>query len=765
MMSWQLCTVVVVMVATTQQVRAQATDPHTTAPAHTDASRVIEGVQVIGRHTSRGAHTVVSAEAFDKTVPGTSVLKILQQIPGVAFLSDDAQGVDTGGIQIFMHGFAQNQLGFTLDGIPLGEPVYRNYNGLNTVEAISSENVGHMNVTQGAGALSMPSTNSLGGGLEVTSSDPKDRKGGVISQTFGSNSTFHTFIRLDSGKLNASGTKFFVSYMRNDTQKWKGYGNQFLQQVNAKLVQPIGQSSSVSVFYDYSDLAQFNYQDISLNYLHTLGSGVDNTYPDYRTAYLAAEGIFTHGETRTNDPLDVSYYAATTSTVDQLGGLNLHLQLTPALRWDSVIYGHGQQAATVFTTPYLASPNGAPLSDIVKRPTIQRFGFTSALTYDIGRHSVHSGIWFENNHYNSPMFGYQDPLLSCNCSPDPLRTHTSPFAELWGQVYNTNTFQAFAEDTWRPIRGLSVQAGFKALLSTTRVSETANDVAYTGVDKITGGVGLTTYSPFLPHISADYTFLTHHEVYVDIARNMRAYPESGYALAASPFAVSQAAFDSSVSHLKPETDWVYNIGYRYTASRVTSSVNLYHADFSNRLQGIYGGSVIDPTLQVVNVGGVRMDGVDGDLMIVPVKNLRIFNSVSYNHATYRNNLVNEGQTYDLRGKKVVDYPSFMYKGSVDYSIRKLDTHFDVMYMGRRPFSYTNDTSVPGYWLASVGANYTIGKVGFMQSLVIGFNVSNLFNTTYVSVMGGEGGNALQGDYPSLLIGAPRQYFGSLKATF
>jgi len=736
-----------------------------TSPVASDTAPLIEGIRVIGRHTSHGARTVVSAEAFDKAIPGTSVLKILQQIPGVAFVSDDPQGLDTGGLQIFMHGFSQNQLGFTLDGIPLGEPVYRNYNGLNTVEAISSENVGHMNVTQGAGALSMPSTNSLGGGLEVTSSDPKDKKGGVISQTFGSNSTFHTFIRLDSGKLNASGTKFFVSYMRNDTNKWKGYGDQFMQQVNAKLVQPVGESSSVSVFYDYSDLQQFNYQDLSLNYLHTLGKNVDNTYPDYRTAYLAAQGTFTHGETLTNDPLDVSYYAATTSTVDQLGGLNLKFQLSKRLRWESVIYGHGQQAATVFTTPYLASPNGAPLSDIVKRPTIQRFGFTSALTYDIGKHSIHSGIWYENNKYNSPMFGYQDPLLSCNCSPDPLRAHTDPFVQLWGQIYNTNTFQGFIEDTWRPIRNLSLHAGFKTLLSTTRVSQTANDQAYTGVANIAGGVGLTSYSPFLPHISADYTFLKHHEVYVDIARNMRAYPESGYALAASPFAVSQAAFDASVAHLKPETDWVYNLGYRYTSPRVTGSLNLYHADFANRLQGIYGGSVIDPTLQVVNVGSVRMDGLDADFMFVPVRNMRIFNSISYNHGTYQNNLVSEGETYALKGKKVVDYPSFMYKGNVDYSFGKLDTHFDVMYMGRRPFSYTNDTSVPGYWLASAGANYTIGKVGFMQTLVVSFNVSNLFNTVYVAEMGGEGGNALQGDYPSLLIGAPRQFFGSLKATF
>ncbi|GBQ23776.1 TonB-dependent receptor [Gluconacetobacter sacchari DSM 12717] len=736
-----------------------------TAAAPGSAAPMIEGIMVSGRHSSRGAHTVLSSSAFDKAVPGTSVLKILQQIPGVAFVSDDPQGLDTGGMQIFMHGFSQNQLGFTLDGIPLGEPVYRNYNGLNTVEAISSENVDHMNVTQGAGDLSMPSTNSLGGGLEIYSSNPKDKLGGLVSQTFGSNATYHTFVRIDSGKLTPSGTKFFVSYMRNDTDKWKGYGDQFMQQVNAKLVQPIGNSSSISVFYDYSDLSQYNYQDISLNFLNTLGQRVDNYYPNYKAAYLAAQGIFTHGENLTNDPLDVSFYSAVTQTVDQLGAINAKFQLTDNLHWDSVVYGHGEKAATLFTTPYLSSPNGAPLSDIIKRPTIQRFGFTSALTYEIAKNTIHSGIWFENNKYVSNMYAYQDPLLSCNCTPDPMRNQSNPFEEPWGQTYNTDTFQFFLEDTWRPIHNLTLHAGFKSLLSTTHVSATANDPSYTGTDQIAGGVGLTSAAAFLPHISADYVFLHNHEVYFDIANNMRAYPQSGFHLAASPFAVSQAAFDASAPHLHPETDWAYNIGYRYTSPHVIGSINLYHADFANRLQGIYSGSLVDPQLTVLNVGSVTMNGLDADLTIIPVKNLRIFNSVSFNKGTYQSNLTTDGVTYDLKGKKVIDYPSFMYKSSVDYTFRKLDAHFDVMYMGRRPFSYTNDVYVPGYWLASVGANYNFGKVGFAQNLTLSFNVTNLFNQVYVSEMGGEAGNAFQGDYESLLMGAPRQYFGTLKAAF
>ncbi|MDT8870301.1 hypothetical protein RAA17_01535 [Komagataeibacter rhaeticus] len=75
--------------------------------------------------------------------------------------------------------------------------------------------------------MDMPSTNVLGGAIRITSSDPKDKFGGTVAGTGGSNSTTHAYIRLDSGKLNSTGTKFYVSYMRNDTKLWKGTATSF----------------------------------------------------------------------------------------------------------------------------------------------------------------------------------------------------------------------------------------------------------------------------------------------------------------------------------------------------------------------------------------------------------------------------------------------------------------------------------------------------------------------------------------------------------
>ncbi|MFT9149864.1 MAG: TonB-dependent receptor plug domain-containing protein, partial [Acetobacter sp.] len=169
------------------------------APAALTSHRT-EEVGVVG-HPYRAQTVTVGAAQLQRAIPGTNPMKVLGNMPGVMFQSNDPQGLDTWSAQIMMHGFQQQEIGMTLDGIPLGEMTYRNYNGLNPLQAISSENVGSMDVSRSAGAETVAATNNLGGSIEYVSSDPKDKMGGQIGQSFGSNQNFHTFIRFDSGKL------------------------------------------------------------------------------------------------------------------------------------------------------------------------------------------------------------------------------------------------------------------------------------------------------------------------------------------------------------------------------------------------------------------------------------------------------------------------------------------------------------------------------------------------------------------------------------
>ncbi|MFT9147487.1 MAG: TonB-dependent receptor [Acetobacter sp.] len=758
------------------------------APAALTSHRT-EEVGVVG-HPYRAQTVTVGAAQLQRAIPGTNPMKVLGNMPGVMFQSNDPQGLDTWSAQIMMHGFQQQEIGMTLDGIPLGEMTYRNYNGLNPLQAISSENVGSMDVSRSAGAETVAATNNLGGSIEYVSSDPKDKMGGQIGQSFGSNQNFHTFIRFDSGKLNASGTKFYVSYMRNDSQMWKGYGDQFLQQVNAKFVQPIGERSKISAFFDWSDLHQITYMDYSFEMMDKIGTRQGYYYNGqlsaYETAYKAAlatqglpGGSYPSYMSGLSDKSDAAYYSGATNNVDLLGGLKADLQMTDHLKWTTTVYGHNQQNQTTWVTPYFGSPNGSPMSNLVKEPEIRRFGILSAMHYNIKHNEFGLGVWYENNHYKSAMNQYEEPALDANgqlTSPlvYDLNHFSNPFAQVFNQDYNTNTFTAFVNDTFHPVRNLDLHFGFKSVLNTTRVGNGyLNQEYYGNPGPITSGVGLTTAKPFLPHIGIAYRFLPGHEIFIDISENVHVYPQSGYKLSTSPFSVLQSAFDST--HVRPETAWTYAIGYRFNNRMISASVYAYRTNFNNRLQQITSGSVINPVSAVANVGGVTMNGVDAGLTIRPIRGLELYNSVSYDHATYDQDVSSGGETYAIKGQQVVNYPRFMYKARLSYTYHNATAWIDGSYMSARNFSYMGDYKAPGYWLSNLGAEYKLGNMGqyihgagFVQNLVFGFTVANLTNQTYISTMG-EGGNPIGGasaySYQSFLIGAPRQYFGSVRAEF
>lgn len=739
-----------------------------------------EDIAISAQRRAHGTMISVGSAAIARAVPGTNPLKVLAQQPGVMFQADDPQGVDTWSTQIYMHGFLQNQISTTLDDIPLGELAYRNYNGLNPIQAISSENVGRLDVSTGAGAESVASTNNLGGSIEYHSSDPKKRAGGTVAQTFGSNALFHTFVRLDSGELNRTGTKFYVSYMRNDTDKWKAGGNQFFQQVNAKFVQPIRDDSKISAFFDFSQYAQFNYQDYSLDIWKNGGNYIDNYYNGKASGYIAAieaaRGNYPSRLNGISDKADAAYYDSTSASTDFFGGLTGDFRLTDRVRWKTTFYGHGEHQHNDWTNPFYPSPSGAPMFEQVKEPSIRRFGALSSVQYEVAHNHIEGGVWYENNQFNSTMFGYSQPnvvdgvILGRPINPLGNFSNKTPFMQLFGQITNTNTFTAFVQDTYNPLPNVALHFGFKSLLNTSRAGDGYYNTAYYGPGASAAGT-LTTARAFLPHISGDWHFLKHHELYFDVAENVHAYPQGQFKTVSSPFAVTQAAFDYARPSLKPESDWAYAVGYRYSDHFMDATLHAYHTNFFNRLQQITSGNIVNPISTVLNVGNITMNGVDAGLTMRLARGLSLYNSISWNHATYDDNVTAQGITYYTKGSQVVAYPRLMYKSSLSYAYRGFDASIDASYMSQRNLSYTGDAKVPSYWLANFRMGYKFGNMGkyahslgFVQNLQLDFNIYNLTNQFYVATMG-ENGFPLSGDYQSFLLGAPRQFFGSIRAEF
>ncbi|WP_156474062.1 TonB-dependent receptor plug domain-containing protein, partial [Gluconobacter thailandicus] len=231
----------------------------------------------VSRVRSHGPEVAVTRKVMDRFVEGTNPMQILAMTtPGANFTSTDAFGLDTYGNTFYVRGFTQMQIGATLDGIPLGTQGFANNNGVSITQAMIQDDVAGMTMSQGAGALDSFSAQNLGGAMTYMSSDPKDKAGGKISQTFGSYNAYRTYARVDSGILNPTGTKFYASFARTDTDLWKGAGGQSELQADAKIVQPVGQNGKITGFFGYGNFQQMNYLTLTKNMWRQMGR--DTTY-------------------------------------------------------------------------------------------------------------------------------------------------------------------------------------------------------------------------------------------------------------------------------------------------------------------------------------------------------------------------------------------------------------------------------------------------------------------------------------------------------
>ncbi|WP_175576251.1 TonB-dependent receptor domain-containing protein [Novacetimonas hansenii] len=757
--------------------RAQATARSTAVPHSAP-----ETLQVsVGRVHSHGAVQAVTREQMDHFVEGTSPNQILAlTTPGVNFASDDAFGLDTVANTLYVRGFNQTQLGETLDGIPMGGQGFHNWNGLSVDQMEIQEDVAGMTVSQGAGALDTPSAQTLGGALTYTTSDPSLKAGGRVGQTFGSYNAFRTFGRVDSGVLNSTGTRFYAAYARTDQDMWKGFGDQQEQQANFKLVQPVGDRGKITAIFDYSNFAQYNYMGLTKNIWQKMGRNATYLKPNYALSkqyagYAQNGGVPSNLEgILSNDEIGDYAYDGTQTQRNYLSAITGEFQIFPNVTSKTIAYAHVSSGDYSGSNPFLVSPtSGVPMALETGHPDVQRIGFTQNFSIHTHGNDIQTGIWYENDAFNYPMRMYEDGVDAAHNSKSDFKA--SQAATWYSDSFNTNTFQFYLQDTYHIIPGMTVSAGFKSMLQDTHGgTKLDNSAKYSNWGTYyshPADGSMTAADAFLPHFNFDYHFQRHHEVYFDIAENMRAYDygqqsSSGTVWGGLGSAANsaQSVFNSNKNTLRPERTWNYVVGYRYNSKMLTASADFYHTDYYNRLATVTSGSTGNTYGAVANVGRETMNGADVMAAIRPVHGLEISNSFSWNNAVYEGSIPDGGSMLSLKGKHQVYYPKFMYKANLTYTWHRAMFNFNATYTSRRAMTYTNDQYIPSYWTSNLNGSYNFGKVGFAQNIKTTFGITNLFNKNYIG--GVYGAASVSGDdNANLYVAAPRMFFGSVSAQF
>ncbi len=720
---------------------APAMAQEATAPA---ADSVDEEIVVFGKGETRQVQEVGSKELL-LLAPGTSPLKAIEKLPSVNFQSADPFGTYEWSSRVSIRGFNQNQLGYSLDGIPLGDSSYGNNNGLHIGRAIISENIGVTRVSQGAGSIGTQATNNLGGTLEFFSADVKDGFGVDANLTYGSENTMRAFSRVNFGE--AGGVRGFVSGVYHKADKWKGGGEQKNWQFNAKAIIPVG-DAEFDAYFAYSDRAEQDYQDLSLEMIRRLGYNHDNYFPNYAKAINAARGIFV----APINNLDDSYYDASGLRKDTLASYGLTAPLGEGVTFKIKAYYHDNTGQGTWGTPYVPSPNGVPMSVRTTEYDIQRGGVFSSLNAQVGDHEITIGGWYEHNDFTQARRFY---AYESNTTPgrDHLKFMRNPFFTQWLFDFNTDTLQYYVQDKIT-LGDLTINVGWKGFQ--------VNNESDPRIQGSLAAGKIKTKDWFQPHVGVAYQLNDKAEVFGGFTQVTRAFVSSA---TSGPFSTTQAGFNALIARgLKPEESDTFELGARYNDNVFNGVIGVYYVNFRNRLLGVQtGAGIVGNPAILQNVGAVRSIGFEaaGDLRLGG--GLSLFASYSYTGATYRDNVITPTATIATDGKDVVDTPKHLLRGEIAYDSDTFFGRVGANYMSKRYFTYLNDQSVPSRVLVDATLGYRF-DAGLRAPIELQLNATNLLDKAYVATIGSNGfGNS--GDNQTLLAGAPQQFFATVKVGF
>ena len=744
------------------------------APSPEAGNGDVEQIVVIGSGETRSVSTVLPSN-LTVLPPGTSAQKVLNFLPGVMAQSIDALGVNEQSQSLQVRGFSTTHLGYTLDGMPLGDGAYNNYNGLTVSRALISDNLGRADLATGIAGLSIPSTSNLGGALSYTSSAPHQQMGAAGSQTFGTSDGRRSFLRLDSGEYAGFSAYLSGQYSeQNLFVKQAAYKTSYGKQLNGK-VQYQFDGGMITAFGDYSQTNQADDPYLSKDMLSRLGfdwAGYAPNWTDYvkRAACgvpsLVAQCVnstapektsdvtFTNGQILRNDAL---FYVSGDYAFTQ--SLTAHLQ----------VYHHDDKGGGNNFITGLSNQGTATTADDLPvqirdtRYTINRNGVLGSLAYDLYFNHVQAGFWLEENTSSAARY-----IRTNVTGPSDLGQFLAgqPSTAQWVQQTRWATQQFYLQDTVSLLDDtLDIDFGFKAssaksdALALPGISVTPPPVS---TQFATGS--LKAKDDFMPEAGVRWKIAPGHEVYASYSENQAMF-QGGFKL--GPQSVSQAVWDVQGATLKPESSKSFDGGYRYVGDGVQLSLALYDVDFKNRLLQ-YNPC---PTNQQQNpgcgnsfhnAGSVTSKGAELGVLWQVMPWLNWYNSASLNETTYSSDLNFCTATctlYATAGKQQVDTPKQMYASVLTVRQDGFWASLQGKYTGRRYYTYTNDQGFAGYTTFDLGIGYDFNIAGIAKSK-LSLNVTNLTDVRYAANFDNSvfAPNDPAGTIVVFHSSAPRQFF-------
>ncbi|MCC5840320.1 MAG: TonB-dependent receptor [Opitutales bacterium] len=225
-------------------------------------------IRVVGQGESR-ATNAITFEDFETQIPGLSLEKSLDAIPGVNVRSTDPFGFYEFGNDIRVRSFDISRLAVTVDDVPMGQnsPRY----GTPAGRVADPENMLTIQVSQGTGDVTTPAIEALGGSIMYYTRDPSQEMAAMVKWSIGSFDASRIFARFETGELWSG----FTSYVSTSRFQFRSQGVPEYSRsirIEAKAKQEF-EKGSFTLSYTWNDRDDFDTRNIQWDRWRALETG------------------------------------------------------------------------------------------------------------------------------------------------------------------------------------------------------------------------------------------------------------------------------------------------------------------------------------------------------------------------------------------------------------------------------------------------------------------------------------------------------------
>lgn len=748
-----------------------------------EEDKMIDEILVIGKSVSY-ANTQASNEMMQQQSTLTSVLSMIDNLPGVLINEGDTFGSDDWSTTVSVRGFQlsldEQQIGITIDGIANGNSNYGG--GAKANRYIDTENLQGVEVAQGTADIASRSNEALGGSLNFTTLDPSQEQGLIFSSTIGDFDAQKFFVRYETGELSKD-TYAWLSVSSSENSDWVQQSAQNTRDhIAGKIISTVG-NVDITGYFSYDDTHEDNYQRVSLAQFK------QNPEWDRLT------------EDWTGVPyIDQLYRRGWSTLRENLFGYIQAEYKTESWEFSGNLYYHDNEGRGDWVPPYIVDvttdPDGEGHSELQSGNTVyggaflgQIFfvnangeslaptdGCESSITFPYGGAGPQydAGCYpssaipvgsYRHTHYNKQRFGFNGDFAYHSDIGDMENTlrggiwyedYQREESRDWHKIIDSTTGYQFDHvaywqqyDRAFPVETLMLylEDSLDMGMVTARLGLKQFYVDLTRNDNLGGlpSVDVSSDSDLL--VSAGVvvqTGIDGLEAFAGYAENFAAIKDTVLERDAS-----------QLSNIEPETAENIDIGLRYSSGSINANMTYYSIEFDDRLTFIAPDSpdgidfLIGTNGGYVNVGGVESSGIEASLSYQATDTLSLYTSFTSNNSEYTS-----GSVGFPAGNTVFGSAEEMGVVSFDWEKQSYRAGLSTKWVGERWLDAANTQRVDSYIVSDFYASVKLENLAQgLDSMELRFTINNLFDESYLGGIAGQ----------SAWIGAPRT--AAFNATF